>query len=775
MKSLLYILILLLTACSLSAQQTIKGIVTDAENGQPVDAATVQIRKAGRQVPLTYTLTKADGTFILPLRQADDSLFVHVSLLGYKAIRQKITAGATLRIRLEPEVFTLKEVEIRPGRVYGRQDTINYDVSQFISPKDEAIKDVLKKLPGVDVDDDGKISYNGKNISKFYVEGMDLTDGRYNQLTNNLQANAVKSVQVMENHQPIRVLQKKLTTEDIAINLKLKDDFRDRWMGTLEGGMGASPLLWKGMGNAIQISRKSQSAYIYKGNNRGDDVTDEQNVLTQIGAEGKTGPSIPSFLSQLSFSAPLKKERLLFNNVHSLSGNRVYKLNETTQLRLNANYLHDLTQQERGTSRISGASSVNQRIQTPDMGVRNYLQNIWTRDKYTLELRSLLRYHNLPARILIDRDKQALNLQQLYLDHSLAFLRKKGSLTRQYTAGITGDLNSIRNGTNLYFKPNYQCNLYKWNLAFNLPLVWTTFPAAGFSRLAVNPFLYINYKFNYAWRFSFHANYHENYGNITDLYPDAYRTDYRNYRMNNGIMPVNRTHSYSLYGEYKNTVREFFATLSLNHNRGWSDRIFEQQVRDGQVSLVSHRLSNYSSGWTVKGTLSKGFYDWGLKTSLSYLLGRNNAEQLSAGERLPYRYDFMQYEPKITWTPARSFSASYQATIHLGRSKIGTGTRLDPLLDVVQKLQLSYELFPVEINLSADHYHNDVSRDKAVNTFFADLSFRWKTGSWQFVAEATNLFNKKQYSYTQYSATESYTSWIDIRPREFMASARYKF
>ena len=473
MKSLLYILILLLTACSLSAQQTIKGIVTDAENGQPVDAATVQIRKAGRQVPLTYTLTKADGTFILPLRQADDSLFVHVSLLGYKAIRQKITAGATLRIRLEPEVFTLKEVEIRPGRVYGRQDTINYDVSQFISPKDEAIKDVLKKLPGVDVDDDGKISYNGKNISKFYVEGMDLTDGRYNQLTNNLQANAVKSVQVMENHQPIRVLQKKLTTEDIAINLKLKDDFRDRWMGTLEGGMGASPLLWEGMGNAIQISRKSQSAYIYKGNNRGDDVTDEQNILTQIGAEGKTGPSIPSFLSQPSFSAPLKKERLLFNNVHSLSGNRVYKLNETTQLRLNANYLHDLTQQERGTSRISGASSVNQRIQTPDMGVRNYLQNIWIRDKYTLELRSLLRYHNLPARILIDRDKQALNLQQLYLDHSLAFLRKKGSLTRQYTAGITGNLNSIRNGTNLYFKPNYQCNLYKWNLAFNLPLVWT--------------------------------------------------------------------------------------------------------------------------------------------------------------------------------------------------------------------------------------------------------------------------------------------------------------
>ena len=113
MKSLLYISILLITAYNLSAQQVIKGTVTDAGNGQPVDAATVQIRKTGRQLPLTYTLTKADGTFILPLHQADDSLFVHVSLLGYKAIRQKITAGTRLLIRLEPEIFTLKEVETR--------------------------------------------------------------------------------------------------------------------------------------------------------------------------------------------------------------------------------------------------------------------------------------------------------------------------------------------------------------------------------------------------------------------------------------------------------------------------------------------------------------------------------------------------------------------------------------------------------------------------------------------------------------------------------------
>ena len=125
---------------------------------------------------------------------------------------------------MEPQVFSLKEVEIHPGRVWGRQDTINYDVTRFLSPKDQAIKDVLRKLPGIDIDDLGKISYNGKEIRNFYVEGLDLTNGKYKQISENLRADAVQNIQVMENHQPIRVLQRKIKTEDVALNLKLRPE-----------------------------------------------------------------------------------------------------------------------------------------------------------------------------------------------------------------------------------------------------------------------------------------------------------------------------------------------------------------------------------------------------------------------------------------------------------------------------------------------------------------------------------------------------------------------
>ncbi|MCD7713208.1 MAG: TonB-dependent receptor, partial [Firmicutes bacterium] len=99
----------------------------------------------------------------------------------------------------------------------------------------------------------------------------------------------------MENHQPIRVLQKKIRTEDVALNLKLKPEFRDRWLINLEGGLGASLLLWKGGADALQISRKSQSAYLYKGNNTGQDVSGEQDRLTESSDACWAEPAIPGF------------------------------------------------------------------------------------------------------------------------------------------------------------------------------------------------------------------------------------------------------------------------------------------------------------------------------------------------------------------------------------------------------------------------------------------------------------------------------------------------
>lgn len=313
-----FCLLTLLCPAGLAAQSVIRGIVIDRESQLPVEAATVQLTRGNVSFPINYTLSNNEGTFTLTQPKRTDSLLVSVSLLGYQTQQQAVHAGQTLRFEMEPQVFSLKEVKIHPGRVWGRQDTINYDVTRFLSPKDQSIKDVLRKLPGIDIDDLGKISYNGKEIRNFYVEGLDLTNGKYKQISENLRADAVQNIQVMENHQPIRVLQRKIKTEDVALNLKLRPEFRDRWLINAEGGLGASPFLWKGAADALQISRSSQSAYLYKGNNTGQDVSDEQNTLTESPESRLSEPKVPQFLLQPSF-VPLPVRNIWF---HCFAGSK---------------------------------------------------------------------------------------------------------------------------------------------------------------------------------------------------------------------------------------------------------------------------------------------------------------------------------------------------------------------------------------------------------------------------------------------------------------------
>ncbi|MDH6306380.1 hypothetical protein M2459_000367 [Parabacteroides sp. PF5-5] len=832
LRLIIYIALLYTNLHHTKAQHFLQGVVTEAGTGQAIEMATVQLLKKSDASIVSYTFTNAKGAFSMPLRQVSDSLQISVSLLGYKTWKQLVGDKRQWQIRLEEQAFALKEVEIRPGRVWGQRDTINYDISQFLTSKDQSIKDVIRKLPGLDVDDLGRISYNGKDISNFYVEGMDLTGGRYNQITNNLDAKAVESVQLLENHQPIRILQDKVKTENIALNLKLKPEFRDKWLLTLRGGLGSdkSSLLWEGSAHAMQLSRKSQSAYIYKGDNTGKDVTDEQFRFFDYSFGRLQEPDAPSYLSQPSIMAPLKKERLLFNDVHTLSANRLYRIGETAQLRINAGYTHDIRKQERGsettyyqqhdsihiaeesdtrirsdqaelslnlennatdyylsnrfkaignwdnsTSLFSGKQSVRQQIKTENWGLRNDFKNLWNPGEYTLEVRSLLRYNHSPSRLYVNDNKEAMHLNQLYTDNSLSLIRKQGSVNHQYTAGFTGQANNIKNGFSLYGIPSWQWKRSKWYANLSIPLIWTNFPQGELSRMAVNPSVSFNYKLNYAWRFSVSGSYREQYGDILNYQATPYQTDYRHIVWNSGKLPTLHIQQYSVYGEYKSTVKEFFASLSISHSRNGSDHMYEQLIEDGKVTIASRESDTDGYGWSLRGTISKGYYDWGLKASLAYLFSLNRAEQLSEGVRLPFKASYMQYEPKLSWSPSKHVEASYQSTIRYGGSTIGKDTRLSPLWNVVQKAEVSYELFPLEVNLSAEHYYNDVGSSKSVNAFFADSGIRLKHGNWQFEALASNLFDKQQYRYTEYNSLQSYTSWINIRGREFLLAARYKF
>ncbi|MEA5127400.1 MAG: carboxypeptidase-like regulatory domain-containing protein [Proteiniphilum sp.] len=330
-----------------SAQQThsgtvLSGKVSDAGTGELLDAANVVVLRGDRTV--AFAITNEKGEFSIPLNVSPDTLTLSVSMMGYAPFSERIGSRAHFDIKLDLSPIQLKEVTIRPGRIWGRSDTIRYDASKFLRENDKTVEDLMKRLPGIQVDDDGKIQYRGKDIGTMYVEGLDLMDSRYKSVSRNLSAQSVKEVEVLDNHQRIKSLAGKIPSDVADINIKLKDNFKDKWSfkPKVSAGFSSDDFLYEAEASALQIARKSQSLYALKFSNTGNGITKE-------GDKGMDDmPELPDYrlLQSGNVSAPLKENRWLFDDAALATGNRLYRLGEDSRLKINAFYTEDrITQQ----------------------------------------------------------------------------------------------------------------------------------------------------------------------------------------------------------------------------------------------------------------------------------------------------------------------------------------------------------------------------------------------------------------------------------------------
>ncbi|WP_352423437.1 carboxypeptidase-like regulatory domain-containing protein [Proteiniphilum sp.] len=324
------------------SETVLSGKVSDAGTGELLDAANVVVLRGDRTV--AFAITNEKGTFSIPLNVSPDTLTLSVSMMGYAPFSERIGRRAHFDIKLGQSSIQLKEVTIRPGRIWGRSDTIRYDASKFLRENDKTVEDLMKRLPGIQVDDDGKIRYRGKDIGTMYVEGLDLMDSRYKSVSRNLSAQSVKEVEVLDNHQRIKSLAGKIPSDVADINIKLKDNFKDKWSfkPKVSAGFSSDDFLYEAEASALQIARKSQSLYALKFSNTGNGITKE-------GDKGMDElPGLPDYrlLQSGNVSAPLKENRWLFDDAALATGNRLYRLGEDSRLKINAFYTEDrITQQ----------------------------------------------------------------------------------------------------------------------------------------------------------------------------------------------------------------------------------------------------------------------------------------------------------------------------------------------------------------------------------------------------------------------------------------------
>ncbi|WP_177189802.1 carboxypeptidase-like regulatory domain-containing protein [Hymenobacter actinosclerus] len=338
------------------AQTILSGTVRDVA-GQPLAGVLLEAETKAQPPSTAFVVSATDGSFTLKLAATpvSDSMYLHARALGYAAQRLGlVNRSQTVPLVLQAIPTQLREVTVRSAPITRHRDTLSYTVSAFTGKQDRVIADVLKKMPGIEVDGDGRISYQGNLINKFYINGQDLLEGRYSLASNNLPAEAVQSVQVLERHQPIRALDSLNRPDNAALNLQLKRKVTATGQVQLGAGWGPAPLgaLWSANLAPMLFAGRQQLLDTYQTNNTGQDISTQLRALTA--ADFPSGNESSSQKPDLTHIVglgrpPAGASRYLFNQVHLLSANHLIPVGPENQLRVNASYLHDV-QTARGGS-----------------------------------------------------------------------------------------------------------------------------------------------------------------------------------------------------------------------------------------------------------------------------------------------------------------------------------------------------------------------------------------------------------------------------------------
>jgi len=280
-----------------------------------------------------YATSASDGTFEI---KTDTILaparLVFISLKHAPAEYHLEDISAPVEVLLQPKAFELQEVVVKAPERRVKGDTIVYDVAAMTKAGDRTIEDIIKKIPGIQIDESGGIKYDGESINHFYIEGLDLMGKNYMVATRNISPSDISSVSVYQRHQSKKVLQGREDSKKAALNLKLKKNRMLKPLGYVSAGAGCgSEALWSGTLYGMLIAPGSQTIVSAGGNNTGN-----------VPATVHTGGSAGNPFGDTPFGSPsIKTERYVENRSMNATVNNLLRLSHDLTMTVNADYGND--------------------------------------------------------------------------------------------------------------------------------------------------------------------------------------------------------------------------------------------------------------------------------------------------------------------------------------------------------------------------------------------------------------------------------------------------
>lgn len=329
----------------------ITGNVTD-EAGLPLRA--VMIRTTVNDKNGLFVMTDAKGAYTLQIKSEDASIKLSFSKLGYEQENVNVeNKSQRLDMVLSKSAEALPEVTVTTPEVRLRGDTLSFLLSAFAGKDDVSLKDALKKVPGVEVSSSGEISYNGKKISNFYIEGMDLMGGKYDIATTNIPASYVNAIEILNNHKD-RKIDRDIFSDNVAMNVRLKPKAKFRPTGTYSAsaGIGKTPMPMAASGAGMMFREKFQSILTLKGTDI-KEFSRRESYRFFDESRKECKDYTESILGRLSASQPpLSRERWIRPIDASATANFIHKINDNVTLRTDIGYSFLKTEYDYSDSRI---------------------------------------------------------------------------------------------------------------------------------------------------------------------------------------------------------------------------------------------------------------------------------------------------------------------------------------------------------------------------------------------------------------------------------------
>lgn len=325
------------------AQTIIDGVVMDAKK-KSIPLISVLATKVNSDTVVAYTYTNNFGEFSLKIIQSGTYVLT-LDGLAYARKMLEIEVGEEHQINLGDLVMQEEETQLKEVILLAdlpitiKKDTIIFDTAAFSRGNEVVVEDILKNIPGLTVDANGRISIEGKEVEKVMVNSDDFFDKGYTILTKNMPSHAIDKVEVLQHYSKNRLLKGIEDSEKVALNLTLKESKKNIWFGDLSLSHDITgENRYDANANIMSFGDKNKYYFLTSLNNIGVDVSGDISYVVSPNRFAEPGTlgndqRIVSLLGLTGYDLGLKQERVNFNNVELLSLNSIFNLTSNIKLK----------------------------------------------------------------------------------------------------------------------------------------------------------------------------------------------------------------------------------------------------------------------------------------------------------------------------------------------------------------------------------------------------------------------------------------------------------